>query len=337
MAGQDDLESFAWRELVAHLREHAEVQNIDLMNLAGFCRNCLSKWLFLGAHRLGRRMEYDEAVFAVYGMTIKDWKARHQTEATPEALKRFKEGQSRHAKIDVDTKQPAQGSAGVAAATPAPAPVSSNVCCRSIEELTKGTAPAEAVVGALATIRVAVLTVSDRASRGQYADQSGPEIQRLLAESTGAHYIIAATAVVPDERGQIESRVREWADSGTCDLVLTTGGTGLAPRDVTPEATETVCDRSVPGLSEAVRSLCASIEPMAWLSRATAGIRGRTLVVNLPGRPKAVQEALAGVLLRLLPHAVSEATGQNQAGAPRQVPVGVSDVALQAFAWRELV
>eukprot|EP00756_Hemistasia_phaeocysticola_P001575 Hpha_TRINITY_DN11112_c0_g1::TRINITY_DN11112_c0_g1_i3::g.28086::m.28086/K15376/GPHN; gephyrin len=110
MAGQDDLESFAWRELVAHLREHAEVQNIDLMNLAGFCRNCLSKWLFLGAHRLGRRMEYDEAVFAVYGMTIKDWKARHQTEATPEALKRFKEGQSRHAKIDVDTKQPSPGS-----------------------------------------------------------------------------------------------------------------------------------------------------------------------------------------------------------------------------------
>jgi molybdenum cofactor synthesis domain-containing protein len=150
-------------------------------------------------------------------------------------------------------------------------------------------------------IRVAILTVSDRAARGETEDQSGPAIAQLVQEQLQAG--IVQRQIIPDEQGQIEAALVGWADSGGVDLILTTGGTGFAPRDVTPEATQAVIDRLAPGIAEAMRLASLQVTPHAMLSRATAGIRGRTLIVNLPGSPKAVRENLA-VILPVLPHAI---------------------------------
>jgi molybdopterin adenylyltransferase len=150
-------------------------------------------------------------------------------------------------------------------------------------------------------IRVAILTVSDRAARGEAEDHSGPAIARIVQEELQAG--VVQRAIVPDEQAQIEARLIVWADSGQVDLILTTGGTGFALRDVTPEATQAVIDRPAPGIAEAMRAASRAVTPHAMLSRAVAGIRGRTLIVNLPGSPKAVRENLA-VILPVLPHAV---------------------------------
>eukprot|EP01062_Namystynia_karyoxenos_P080870 TRINITY_DN8784_c0_g1_i1.p1 TRINITY_DN8784_c0_g1~~TRINITY_DN8784_c0_g1_i1.p1 ORF type:complete len:583 (+),score=183.12 TRINITY_DN8784_c0_g1_i1:85-1833(+) len=134
MAGTEALEAFAWRELIAHLRQRTDVQNIDLMILAGFCRNCLAKWYFLGAHRLGRAMEYAEAVQAVYGMTMAEWKERHQTPATAEQMAAFERSKARQAQIAVDPKVPATGRPASVCCTPAadlaaaPAPAAGGCC-----------------------------------------------------------------------------------------------------------------------------------------------------------------------------------------------------------------
>lgn len=140
--------------------------------------------------------------------------------------------------------------------------------------------------------RAAVITVSDRASAGVYEDGTGPAVAAFLA---GHGYEVVGTRVVPDERADIEAALVEAAKKDVA-LVLTCGGTGFSPRDVTPEATEAVCERRVPGLPEAMRAASARITGRAWLSRATAGIRGRTLVVNLPGSPRAAVENLEAVV-----------------------------------------
>lgn len=150
-------------------------------------------------------------------------------------------------------------------------------------------------------IRVAILTVSDRAARGEAEDHSGPAIAQIVQEQLQAS--VVQRAIVPDEQAQIEARLAAWADGGAADLILTTGGTGFALRDVTPEATQAVIDRPAPGMAEAMRAASLAVTPHAMLSRAAAGIRGRTLIVNLPGSPKAVRENLA-VILPVLPHAV---------------------------------
>lgn len=150
-------------------------------------------------------------------------------------------------------------------------------------------------------IRVGVLTVSDRASAGETQDQSGPLVAQMVQERLGA--IVAQTAIVPDERHEIERVLRSWCDQGQIELVLTTGGTGFAARDVTPEATQAVIERPAPGFGEAMRAASLQVTPHAMLSRATAGIRGRTLIINLPGSPKAAGENLA-VILPVLPHAL---------------------------------
>ncbi len=155
--------------------------------------------------------------------------------------------------------------------------------------------------GVKSMFRVGVLTISDRAYRGEAEDRSGPTLVHLVQEHLG--WEVAQTAVVPDERAQIATVLRRWADEEDLALILTTGGTGFAPRDVTPEATRDVIEREAPGLVEAMRQASLQVTPHAMLSRAVAGIRGRTLIVNLPGSPKAVREQFA-VIRPALPHAV---------------------------------
>lgn len=151
----------------------------------------------------------------------------------------------------------------------------------------------------------AILTVSDKGSRGEREDRSGQVIRDLLA---GVPCEITRYEIVPDERPMIAARLREWSDAGDLDLIVTTGGTGLAPRDVTPEATLDVVDRLVPGLTEVMRAESLQKTPMAMLSRMVAGVRRRTLIVNLPGSPKAVQECLEAVL-PALPHGLETLRG----------------------------
>ena len=141
--------------------------------------------------------------------------------------------------------------------------------------------------------RAAVLTVSDRVSRGERSDEGGPLVAELLKN---AGYEVVRTDVVPDEQAQIEAALRQMADGGDIQLLVTTGGTGFAPRDVTPEATLAVCDRLTPGIPEAMRYASMQITGRAMLSRAQAGIRKGTLILNLPGSPKAAKENLEAVL-----------------------------------------
>ena len=139
----------------------------------------------------------------------------------------------------------------------------------------------------------AVLTVSDRSFRGERPDAGGPLVAELLKNGG---YEVTVTAIVPDEQAQIEEKLCQIADSGEIQLLVTTGGTGFAPRDVTPEATLAVCDRLTPGIPEAMRYASLQVTNRAMLSRAQAGIRGGTLIVNLPGSPKAAKENLEAVL-----------------------------------------
>jgi molybdopterin adenylyltransferase len=150
-------------------------------------------------------------------------------------------------------------------------------------------------------IRVGILTVSDRGFRGEYRDLSGPVIRELVTGRLGA--AVELEAIVPDDRPAIAATLRIWSDEAGLDLVVTTGGTGFAPRDVTPEATRDVIEREAPGLAETMRAASLCLTPHAMLSRAVAGIRGQTLIVNLPGSPKAARENLE-TILPALPHAV---------------------------------
>ena len=139
----------------------------------------------------------------------------------------------------------------------------------------------------------AVLTVSDRSFRGERPDAGGPLVAELLKNGG---YEVTVTAIVPDEQAQIEEKLCQIADSGEIQLLVTTGGTGFAPRDVTPEATLAVCQRLTPGIPEAMRYASMQVTNRAMLSRAQAGIRGGTLIINLPGSPKAARENLEAVL-----------------------------------------
>jgi molybdopterin adenylyltransferase len=150
------------------------------------------------------------------------------------------------------------------------------------------------------TLQVGILTVSDRSARGERADTSGPALVAAVEEQG---WQVNQTAILPDEFLALRDLLAAWADRGDLDLILTTGGTGFARRDFTPEATAAVIQRPAPGLAEAMRQESLRITPHAMLSRAAAGIRGHTLIVNLPGSPRAALENLQ-VILPVLPHAV---------------------------------
>jgi molybdopterin adenylyltransferase len=149
-------------------------------------------------------------------------------------------------------------------------------------------------------LRIGILTSSDRSSRGERPDLSGPVLRELVSNQG---WMVARMAVVPDDLEVLTETISTWADSGEMDIILTTGGTGFSPRDVTPEATSLVIDRQAPGLAEAMRLESRKTTPHAMLSRAVSGIRGRALIINLPGSPKAAVENLE-VILPVLAHAV---------------------------------
>jgi molybdopterin adenylyltransferase len=145
------------------------------------------------------------------------------------------------------------------------------------------------------TARIGIVTVSDRASRGEYEDRGGPAIQEYFSEVLASPWTPVAR-VISDDRSLIEATLRELCDAERCCLVVTTGGTGPAVRDVTPEATEAVCEKLMPGFGELMRKVSLEKVPTAILSRQTAGIRGGALIVNLPGQPRAIRECLDAVM-----------------------------------------
>ena len=158
-------------------------------------------------------------------------------------------------------------------------------------------------------MKIGRITVSDRASAGIYADLSGPEIERLLRDVFGsdAEFVVA---VIPDELERISATLREFADQRGCHMIVTTGGTGIGPRDVTPEATGAVLEKELPGFGEIMRMQSFARVRTAILSRAIAGTRGRTLIVNLPGKPTAVAECLA-VLADAIREGVAHLRGED--------------------------
>ncbi len=156
-------------------------------------------------------------------------------------------------------------------------------------------------------MKFGIVCVSDRCSKGVCEDRSGPAIEQIIKPlADEIKYMI-----VPDEQRDIAAALIELADEFKADIVLTTGGTGFAPRDVTPEATQIVIERKTPGISEAIRAKSLEITPKAMLSRAVSGIRGKTLIINLPGSPKAVRESLE-IIMPVFEHAVETMSGNTQ-------------------------
>lgn len=166
-------------------------------------------------------------------------------------------------------------------------------------------------------LRIGILTVSDRSSSAERPDLSGPALQEVV---NAQGWSVEKADILPDDLQAIKSYLTTWADSNSLDLILTTGGTGFGPRDVTPEATQAVIDREAPGLAEAMRAESLKITPHAMLSRSKVGIRGSTLIVNLPGSPRAAVENLT-VILPVLEHAIALLQNDPSAEAGHQ-PAG---------------
>ena len=158
-------------------------------------------------------------------------------------------------------------------------------------------------------MKIGRLTISDRASAGVYADRSGPEIENVLREFLGGD-VKFESLIVPDEVELISAALRRFADAQKCDMVVTTGGTGISARDVTPEATHAVLEKELPGFGEAMRMQSLTRVKTAILSRATAGVRGACLIVNLPGKPSAVRECLE-ILAPAIREGLAHLRGEN--------------------------
>ena len=342
----EKIEAYAFRALVAHMRERADVSNIDQMNLAGFCRNCLAKWYLVGARKNGdAAMRYDDALERVYGEPYGDWKKKHQTKATDAQMESFEKNKHLHAKHDEaalrDPPPPAAAAAAPSenipttttttpstsnaptASPPPPPPLAarggaSSVCCEPADALAAAaaaTASTSTATGGVPTsVRLGVVTVSDRAFDGEYEDVTGPALVCQMTAAAaepkdpGGHGFTLFShqrVVVPDDARKIAAAIKTLAASG-CNLVLTTGGTGLSSRDVTPEATTSVLHKLAPGIPEAMhRAAVDRGVPHAMLSRSAAGVRDRCLVINLPGRPHAARDDL-DVVMPVLAHAISQ-------------------------------
>jgi len=167
--------------------------------------------------------------------------------------------------------------------------------------------------------RIGILTISDRASRGEYEDKGGPAIHAWLTRVLISPWQ-AVTKVIPDEQSQIETALRELSDQENCCLIVTTGGTGPALRDVTPEATEAVCSKMMPGFGELMRSASLKFVPTAILSRQTAGVRGNSLIVNLPGKPSSIDDCLYAVF-PAIPYCIDLIEGAYLESDPEQCKV----------------
>ena len=163
------------------------------------------------------------------------------------------------------------------------------------------------------SLRAKILVLSDAGSEGRREDRSGPVVRDLL-ESHG--WQVAALDLLPDDKDRIHAQLRAWVESGDCDAVFTVGGTGLSPRDVTPEATRAVIDKEIPGLAEVMRAYGTKSTPLASLSRAVAGVAKGTMILNLPGSPRGARESLESVL-RALPHAIDQIQGRTGHAEPK--------------------
>ena len=159
-------------------------------------------------------------------------------------------------------------------------------------------------------MKTALIVLSDRGASGERADACIP----LMREKLGTQYEVVRERILPDDAGALQAELIDLCDSGAASLVLTSGGTGISPRDRTPQATAAIVDYEVPGIADAIRAASIQIVPTAMLSRAIAGVRNRTLIVNLPGSPKAVAETM-GVLLPVLPHALKQLRGEADHGS----------------------
>ena len=328
-------QAFVFRQLVAHLRANPQVQNIDLMNLSGFCRNCLAKWYFLGVSRVGvgvgdgggMPVSYEEACEEIYGMPYAEYKKKYQTKATEEQLEKFKNANDHHAKhpsleeiqqtiensLEIAEQQKSFARAGMPSSTKIQnqQPQLSDVCCEPIGSMALNSSTTLPTTAMKITpdssrllqvqpleIKVGVLTISDRAFQKIYRDESGPKIlASLYANCTNLSLIITSTEtnIVPDEIIKIQDSFSNFITLG-CDLILTTGGTGISKRDVTPEATEEFVDVKLPGIPELLRRSTWDVEPLTVLSRAIAGVKDKTLIINLPGRPRAVDQWMNALL-----------------------------------------
>jgi molybdenum cofactor synthesis domain-containing protein len=167
--------------------------------------------------------------------------------------------------------------------------------------------PASGTSATARPLRAKILVLSDAAKAGRREDRSGPAVRRTL-EARG--WAVVASDILPDDAGQIRRRLEAWTDSNDCDAVFTTGGTGVGPRDVTPEATRAVIEKEIPGLAELMRAEGLKSTRMAALSRGLVGVRKNKLIVNLPGSPSGARESLES-LLELLPHAIDLLRGQT--------------------------
>lgn len=371
------LRAGAFLSLCHHLRNRSdEVQNIELMTIGGFCRNCLAKWLVLQARKISDRIGaddvavtyffeqrkrtidsldsfgYDEAAQYVYGCTYPEWKKLYQKKATDDQMERYHRSKGIHAMHDDDwlaTRATRSSKEGAYAAqhipskaqvcmkeAARPSSLLSDVCCQDVESLVATTTGVTQSIdfshrmpsppkGDL-VLKIGILTVSDRAFANAYetGDLSGPAVESTVIaiikqmstafQDQNISISHIEKTIVPDEIPKIAEVLMRWSGKTTnsdrsskepCDLVFTTGGTGFAPRDVTPEATNLVLDRQCFGLMSWAGMELTLKQPLATLSRASAGTSRDTLIINLPGNPAGAAQVVE-LLLPLLLHAVKD-------------------------------
>jgi molybdenum cofactor synthesis domain-containing protein len=246
----------AFDSLVEWLKMRSDVENIDLMNLAGFCRNCLSKWL------VNPGCDLDQARRYVYGMDYDEWKQLYRKGEKREHAPRYQ---------------------------------------KPVESAARRNPCASSIITPKASWGAYVLTISDRASRGEYEDSAGPLISKWL---TAAGASLKGTRIIPDDISEIQTVIKDWTRGGTPSVIVTTGGTGFGSRDFTPESVSQLLEKPAPGIIHSLLQKFSGKDPLYCLSRPVAGVIGKTFIVTLPGRPEAVEDGMS-VIAPLLGNIVS--------------------------------